>query len=193
MSKPLPPSATLAVDMIRTWATANGLKVWEYPLDGSSAVLSACGRYRYLLWRRAIGGLPFMSFGMLNPSTADHSQDDPTIRRCLHWANRSGMAGPLVWNLFALRATDPTIMKAHSDPVGPAGDSAIELALALSGLTVAAWGAHGSHQARQSAVLKRCAVAEAQLHTLSLTKDGSPGHPLYLSGQLEPQPWSYNW
>ncbi|MDP3851982.1 MAG: DUF1643 domain-containing protein [Luteolibacter sp.] len=52
-----------------------------------SAVLSSCGQYRYELWRRWAEG-PHVLFIMLNPSTADATNDDATIRKCVAYARR---------------------------------------------------------------------------------------------------------
>ena len=56
----------------------------------SGAIISACGQYRYHLWRRWDELLPTMVWVMLNPSTADATEDDPTIRRCIGFAKREG-------------------------------------------------------------------------------------------------------
>lgn len=185
------PSSTLAIEMIADWARAHNLDFRGGP-KSSGAVLSRCGRYRYLLWRRAIGPWPFQAFAMLNPSTADANVDDPTIRRCIGFTPE-GMSGPLVWNLFALRATDPNAMKAAEEPVGHLNDSAIDLALSLSARTIAAWGTHGAHLGRARRVLRRCGAVNAELHTLKRTKEGHPSHPLYLGADLKPDPWEYDW
>lgn len=73
-----------------------------------SATISECGRYRYRLTRRFADG-PCATFVMLNPSTADETIDDPTIRRCRNFAIREGCGGLVVVNLFAYRATDPRL------------------------------------------------------------------------------------
>lgn len=104
------PSSQLAVELIRQWASERDLAFEENPLRGSGAVLSRCGLYRYLLWRLSSASWPFVGFGMLNPSTADHEADDPTISRCIGRVHHLRGA-LLVWNLFALRATDPDVMK----------------------------------------------------------------------------------
>ena len=65
----------------------------------SDAILSACGRYRYLLSRRWGDG-PELGVVMLNPSTANASQDDPTIRRLYGFAEAHttyGVIGIKVW------------------------------------------------------------------------------------------------
>src|SRR4051812_40135006 len=71
-----------------------------------SAILSDCDRYRYLLGREWADG-PTAVFVMLNPSTADALHNDPTIRRCLRYAQVWGCGALMVANLYAWRATDP--------------------------------------------------------------------------------------
>jgi hypothetical protein len=59
---------------------------------------------------------------LLNPSTADATADDPTIRRCRGFARLWGCAGITV-ALYALRATDAAALWRHSDPKGPENDA----------------------------------------------------------------------
>lgn len=191
MSKP--PSSTLAVHLIKMWANRLGLDFRSNPLSGSGAVFSSCGAYRYLLWRRAFGQTPFMALGMLNPSTAGEDENDPTINRGIGFAMAAQLAGPLVWNLNAFRATEPDDMKCAENPVGLLNNEAIDLALTLAEVTVAGWGTHGGFGGRDKAILRRCGVVGAKLHVLRLTKEGHPGHPLYLPKSLSPQPWDFDW
>lgn len=141
-------------------------------------MFSRCGTWRYLLWRAPSPRAKFVGMGMLNPSQADETRDDPTIRQCRARARQAGLAGLIVWNLFAFRATLPADLKRAQDPVGPENDAAIALALALSSRTILAWGNHGAHLGRDRAVLARCAGAD--LAVLGLTGTGQPRHPLYL-------------
>jgi len=154
-------------------------------------VFSRCGRWRYLLWRidRPRGKL--LGMGMLNPSQADETRDDPTIRQCRMRARQARLSGLLVWNLFAYRATLPADLKRASDPVGPDNDLAIALALALARRTVAAWGNHGLHRGRASAVLALCREAGAPLSVLGMTGSNQPRHPLYLSAAALPRRWHF--
>lgn len=80
------------------------------------AVFSGCGRYRYRLTRE-LGGKLTLTVVMLNPSTADGSKDDPTIRRCKGFAKDWGYGRLVIVNLYAFRATDPREMwrMAHAD------------------------------------------------------------------------------
>ncbi|WP_276968362.1 DUF1643 domain-containing protein, partial [Metallibacterium scheffleri] len=120
----------------------------------------------------------------LNPSTADETQDDPTIRRCVGFAKAWGYQALCMVNLFAFRATRPDDMLAAADPVGPDNDAHLRALSGEAGVIVAAWGALGTHRGRDVEV---CALLPA-LHCLTLTKGGQPGHPLYLPRRLTPIP-----
>jgi hypothetical protein len=172
------PDCAAALVAIRAWAGAHRLDLIE---DGAGgAVFSPCHRWRYLLWRIDNPRGSLLGMGLLNPSTADASRDDPTIRRCRAQVVRTRLSGLVVWNLFAWRATLPADLRRASDPVGPDNDAAIALALALARRTILGWGAHGSHRGRDVEVLARCRAAGEKLHTLGFTGAGAPSHPLYL-------------
>lgn len=146
---------------------------------------SPCRTYRYALWREWIGGSGYAMFVGLNPSTADEMLDDPTIRRCIAFAKSWGYAALCMTNLFAYRATEPKDMMAVADPVGPGNDAFLQALAPEAGVVVAAWGAHGTFGGRDQEV-RRLLPA---LHCLALTKDGHPGHPLYLPKTLTPAPY----
>lgn len=148
------------------------------------AYISACGLYRYSLWRQWAPGPRVMFIG-LNPSTADATLDDPTIRRCIGFARAWGYSGLMMTNLFAWRDTEPRNMMAVTDPVGPDNDRVLRLGYERAALTVAAWGAHGTHDGRDKVI--RAMLPD--LHYLRLTKHGHPGHPLYLPAALQPVKW----
>lgn len=177
-----------ALAQIAAWTDARGLDFRHQKQSGFGAVFSRCGSWRYLLWRMHHPRGRLLGIGMLNPSTADEHGNDPTIARCHRLARRLGFPGLVVWNLFALRATDPAALRQTADPAGPDNDAAIDLALALGARTVLAWGNHGALGGRGAAVLARCAASEARLATLGLTLRGEPRHPLYLPGDVRPRP-----
>jgi hypothetical protein len=87
------------------------------------AVISQDGKYRYKLARYWNSKEPPVIFIMLNPSTADAVENDPTIRRCISFAKRWGFGGLEVYNLFALRSYDPAVIEIAGDPVGPDNDN----------------------------------------------------------------------
>ena len=163
------------------------------------AVISEDGRYRYALNRRWDLQRPVMPWIGLNPSTADADTDDHTIRRMRFYAERDGYGGLCVLNLYALRATDPAVLRGHPDPVGPGNDAW------LAGLTedmgvshavyvnplrpvMLAWGAHPLAAARVPAVLEL--LAGLPLACLGTTKSGAPRHPARLSNDVPVVPWT---
>jgi hypothetical protein len=156
----------------------------------SGAQFSACRRWRYLLWRRWDESKPAANFLMLNPSTADELKLDPSCTRARVYAQRWGFGGLVVTNLFGWRATDPAEMKAARDPVGRGNDAAILRAARECALVVCAWGNHGVHLERASAVLGFLRKTNVELHYLRINKGtGHPAHPLYLPGSLKPVRW----
>ncbi len=149
------------------------------------AVISPCGQYRYSLTRKWADG-PEVLFVMLNPSTADASEDDPTIGRCISFAKAWGYGSLAVANLFGFRTPSPALLLQADNPVGDENDRWLKELSARADLTVAAWGNHGRH-------LNRGQEVAAQLvnpHYLHLTQAGQPGHPLYLRADCQPVPWA---
>lgn len=152
------------------------------------ATLSACGQYRYWL-QRTWGecGKGFCNFIMLNPSTADATIDDPTIRKCIGFAKRWGYEGMHVVNLFAFRATDPDELYKTNCPIGALNDDYIEGSLLSADRTIVAWGKHGSYLGRDVQVMSMLAHhAKGRTFALKLNGDGSPRHPLYVPYDVEP-------
>lgn len=173
-------NAAAALARIEEWAAMRGLNFRHDPASGGGAVYSRCGRWRYLLWRIESRRAAMIGMGLLNPSTADHLHDDPTIRQCRMRARQAGAKGVLVWNLFAWRATKPADLKRADDPVGPDNDEAIALAVEVTRRTVLAWGTHGGHRGRDREVLGMLGAAACKPWILGLTRKGFPRHPLYL-------------
>lgn len=167
-----------------------------FPPDGrrpDGADIDSTGCYRYDL-RRSWGAAPFrvINFIMLNPSTADASEDDPTIRRCIGYAKSWGYGGLVVTNLFAWRSTDPLVLYSVFDPVGSLNDGYIARWAGSSDLVVAAWGALGVIKQRCKEVLGELRELKVPVHALKLTASGQPGHPLYLPAHLVPLPMEEN-
>jgi hypothetical protein len=122
---------------------------------------------------------------MLNPSTADAEKLDPTVRRCVGFAERWGYGSLEVANLFAFRSTDPSELYRAEDPIGPENDRHIKDAVCASRSVIAAWGQHGRLRGRDEEVVE-LVTDLADLHCLRRTKHGLPWHPLYLPGSLPP-------
>lgn len=152
-----------------------------------TAEISPDGRYRYILGRRWASG-PRATFIMLNPSTADAEQDDPTIRRCIGFARSWGMGALQVVNLYALRSTDPSALWRAIDPIGPDNDNVLTAAAIVhtDAPLVAAWGANAKPW-RVANVIRLPGME--RLQALGVTKDGHPRHPLYLPATSTLRPW----
>ena len=144
--------------------------------------------YRYALSRTWDSDLPECVFIMLNPSTADAKENDPTIRRCIGFAKDFGCGSLTVVNLYAFRSTDPKKLWLTPDPVGRLNDSFITSAFkAADGPIIAAWGANAERgRAQQAMNLAR----GKEVLALGINKDGSPKHPLYLPKSSVPVPFS---
>lgn len=149
----------------------------------SEAVFSPCRRYRYALTRRVGFGARVVAFLMCNPSTADETKNDPTIRRCIDFATRDGFGVLRILNLFAWRSTDPRGLLEAADPVGPDNDATILAIAAEAEIVICAWGVHGRLHGRANAVLALLRPHADKLRSLGLTKTGAPRHPLYLPGR----------
>ena len=102
------------------------------------AVFSDCRNYRYALWRIWDDAKPYAMFIGLNPSTADETEDDPTIRRCMNFAKDWGYGGLCMTNLFAYRATIPANMMSAADPVGAENNAWLANLAENAGVIVAA-------------------------------------------------------
>jgi hypothetical protein len=155
-------------------------------MNPSGAVFSSCRRWRYLLWRRWDERKPVANFLMLNPSTADEFQLDPSCTRARNYAERWGFGGVLITNIFAWRATLPAELKRVKNPVGRGNDRAILRAAREAKIVVCAWGNHGAHLERAARVRKMLEQDRLKLHVLRLNASGHPAHPLYLPQNLTP-------
>ena len=157
---------------------------------GKGALLSPCRSYRYRLWRQwsDVGGR--CAFVGLNPSTADETVDDATIRKCVGFARRWGFGALDMVNLFAWRSREPDGLLDVADPVGPDNDRALLETFATAGRIVHAWGSHGPRVnaliakrqgawQRSAGIVGTCLVAESG--NLGRCKNGAPRHPLMLA------------
>lgn len=146
----------------------------------SEAVYSPCMAYRYTLTRVWDAAGQKALFVMLNPSTATEVQNDPTVERCERRARALGFGAFRVTNIFAFRATDPAVMRAEADPVGPGNDAAIAEGALWADRVICAWGNHGLHLKRGRQVEGMLRAAGHPLWHLGVTKAEMPKHPLYV-------------
>ncbi len=155
----------------------------------SLAVYSDCEAYRYELTRQWDPQAPRALFVMLNPSTATEVQNDPTVERCERRARALGFGAFRVTNIFAYRATDPRVMRAQPDPVGPENDATILAGAAWADRVICAWGTHGAHLGRGAAVAHLLRATGCAMFHLGLSQAGHPKHPLYIGYQVQPVAW----
>ncbi len=151
------------------------------------AGFSRCGLYRYWLRRSWDSTLPQCAFVGLNPSTANAKTDDPTLRRCIDFAQQWGFGSLFMVNLFSLRATDPRELLGVDDPIGPRTNLWLRRAKRESQLIIAAWGNGGALHNRHSTVAKLL----GDMRCLGVTASGMPRHPLYCQKATPPIPFTF--
>lgn len=161
----------------------------------TGAHFSDCSRYRYWLQRDIsppIAGLRSLCLWvMLNPSTADCTINDQTIRRCMGFTAEWGFDDMEVVNLFAYRSTNPKLLllpKIKPIAVGPENDEWIRQRAMKADLVLCAWGAHKFVKERGVdvlAMLKTYAPASTPIGCIGRTQDGYPKHPLYVPGNTK--------
>lgn len=157
-----------------------------------SAIISPCGLYRYRLDRSVGMGGPVYAFFGINPSTADASTDDATVRKWIGFTKAWGGSRFIVGNVFAYRATDVKNLAAVEDPFGDdIGDHTTDI-IAEADILVPCWGRTDKVPPKlQFAfdVLMDALVSSGKpVKHFGRTKGGDPKHPLMLgySTQLEP-------
>ena len=160
-------------------------------------------RYRFTLRRRWAPHRPLLTWIMLNPSIADERILDPTVRRVLGFSQCWGFGGFTVLNLFALRSTDPrvvrTTLRDHNDTaaIGVDNDDAIAAAVSDAPAVICAWGdmprtslklAGGAR--RDLDVFELLRKAGTPTFSLGTTDHGQPRHPLYVPRRQIMEPFS---
>jgi hypothetical protein len=161
-----------------------------------SAILSPCGLYRYRL-ERDLGGLisgPTVAWIMVNPSTADATADDPTIRKVIGFSQRMGARRIIVGNLFAFRATDIKALRTAADPIGIDGGDHLRRIMREADRVIVAWGPCAKlPKWLRSRWCEVAGIAEAYgipLFCIGTAGDGHPLHPLMQGYDRPILPWS---
>ncbi len=149
-----------------------------------TAIFDSTGHYRYRLGRRWRSGDRKIAFVMLNPSRADATYDDPTLRACIQFAQRWRFAALSVVNLFGYRTPHPSELKQAQDPVGPDNDTHVLKAVIEVEKVVVAWGNEGKLLERDRAMLSLLTRYQHKLYCLQRNRSGQPRHPLYVPRSL---------
>lgn len=155
-----------------------GLGTHFNALVGAGATFDPAKVYRYVLWRNFIITPKYACLWiMLNPSTADEHQDDPTIRRCQQFSRQWGFDSCRVVNLFAFRSTNPAALPLVTDPVGPQNDAYLQREAVAASKIICAWGVRGTLGGRSASI--RTLLSGIESWCFGMTKGGEPLHPLY--------------
>ena len=144
-----------------------------------AAIFSKDRKYRYVLKRIWDDKIKSCLFICLNPSTANEIEDDPTIRRCIGYANSFGYGGMVMVNIFAYRSTNPKKLKKVNNPIGKENNKYIEEMCLKADKIILAWGNNGELNNRGDIVIKEL-QQRYKLYCFGMNKSGQPKHPLYL-------------
>lgn len=159
-----------------------------------SAIFSECGLYRYLLVHDFGGSGPVISLGMVNPSEADGTKNDPTMTRVDGFAQRMGASKVMVWNEFALIDKDVRALRSAVDPIGPDNDAYIAQAIHGADIHIVAWGPLSKLpkplRNRWRSVVDVLLAAGAKPMCWGTAQDGQPRHPLMVAYSTPLVPWS---
>jgi len=149
-------------------------------LPESGAIFNSDRTRRFWLGRR-VDGVDSQSrlfICAVQPTTADETEDDPTILREMGFARRWGFGWLDKVNIFDLCSPDPKTLYESSSPVSAENDSFVFAAAARGSLHLCAWGNHGAYLARGARMRRLLTGLGYQLHVFGLTKEGYPIHPL---------------
>ncbi len=147
--------------------------------ENNGAEFSEDRKYRYALWRIWNDKLPLVAIVGLNPSTANETSDDPTIRRVKSFAKGWGYGGFYMLNLFAFVTPYPYELKKCDNPLGDNNEWLQKIGSKCERIIFA----YGNFDVfgRDEDV----AAMFNDVYCLGRNKNGSPKHPLYLSGSTQ--------
>jgi hypothetical protein len=121
----------------------------------------------------------------VNPSTADATINDQTIRKEMGFISCWGGGKLLKVNAFAFRATDIRKLATADDPVGRENDTYLRRAIAKADVLIPCWGSATKLPPKLRGRLQEVAAmmrnSGKPLKIFGLTQSGDPLHPLMLS------------
>lgn len=150
-----------------------------------NAVFDHAGKYRYLLSREWNDALPRVLYVMLNPSTANHEEEDRTSSQCIYFAQKFGFGSLEIVNLYAFISTDPKQLKLEYDPIGSENDKYMLEAASRAKTIIVAWGGKHFFNHRNKKVKRLLTSNGHQLQCLGIARSGHPRHPSRLSHSIE--------
>jgi hypothetical protein len=172
-------------------------------MESGAVIKGPRDEFRYELWGLWNCSKPPLRFIMLNPSTADHRENDSTIKRCIAFATANGFGGIRVMNMFAFRATDPSELEKAADPVGPENDDRLRQGILdcheSGGKIVFGWGNWGRVRVakisdgyyRDGLIYDMVTDVKSVPYCLGQTSRHAPRHPLYVSSMQRLEVFKY--
>lgn len=158
-----------------------------------SAVLSVCGAYRYRLERDVAMDGPVYAFFGINPSTADASENDATVRKWIGFTKRWGASRFIVGNVFGFRATDVGNLAYCPDPWGEDNYFHVDQIMAQADILVPCWGSRIKLPKKLQPQLDHFAARfdgyGKPVMIFGRTASGDPKHPLMLGYDTPLTPW----
>lgn len=153
------------------------------------ALISACGKYRFWLWREwADFAKPMVAYCGLNPSTADGEAEDATTRRWKQFAEDGGCSGYVAVNLSPQRSTDPRALLPVPAHVVDLNDHYVRWAALHAQRFIVCWGGYSRSRSsldwlhrREKRILEIVRSVGKEPYCLGVNPtSGTPCHPLYL-------------
>lgn len=143
----------------------------------TGAIFSDDWRHRYILWRLWSQSRPLMGQVGLNPSTANSTHNDPTIKRSMTRANNAGYGGLIMVNLYSLISTDPKLLLKNEHSVDKMTNLYISAMVNITDRQLCMWGSFKEAKHRAASVYDML----KNPYCLGLNSDGEPKHSLYVS------------
>jgi hypothetical protein len=145
---------------------------------------SPCKKYRLQLWRLWDDQLPIIMFLMLNPSSADAHNDDPTIRRCVNFTKNWGYGGFYIGNLYPLISSKPKLLLESLSVSHSENKLNLDEMAEKCDKIICSWG--------NFEIVKKLGIPndflvdyKNKLYYISKSKNETPKHPLYLKSSLK--------
>ncbi|MCW1927365.1 DUF1643 domain-containing protein [Bhargavaea beijingensis] len=154
---------------------------WDNGKRTTQAIFDPSEKHRYRLSVSWEENLPSCLYIMLNPSTADAIKPDPTLRKCVGFAERNGFGSLEVLNLYSYRATKPADLWKSGELRHPDNDIHLKEAISGADKIIVSWGIHGRRNRRYQDILEYIQEAGKVPYCLGKTKCGMPRHPLMLA------------
>jgi hypothetical protein len=162
--------------------------------NGSSAVISDCGMYRYRLDRAVQERGVVAAFFGVNGSTAGPVEEDHTTNKWRGFSLRNSFRRYIAGNQFAYRSKDVRNLARVADPVGPENARYLAEIIAEADVLIPCWGNSDKVPQRLrhhfDALRSQLFASGKPVLIFGLTNGGDPKHPLMLGYETPLVPWS---